>query len=223
MSERLQDICLCMIITLAGQKGGAGKTTLAIGLSVEWMRRGKKVLLVDADPQATALTWAGLAAELEQAAPSVVAMGDNLRKTLPGVAKDYDLVVVDTPGRQTKRVVGAIMLADLVILPAQPSPADVWALAGTIDVIEEAREIRPDIRAVLVINGRTRTAIGAGARPVLEETGYPVLRTEIGRRTAFAESLATGQGVTAYQSGSVAALEIRNLVDEVGELMGGDE
>ena len=209
-----------MIVTLAGQKGGAGKTTLAIGMAVEWMRRGKKVLLVDADPQATALTWAGLAAELEQQAPSVVAMGDNLRKTLPSLAKDYDLIVVDTPGRQTKRVVGAIMLADLVVLPAQPSPADVWALAGTLDVIEEAREIRPSIHAVLVVNGRTRTAIGAGARSALEETGYPVLKTEIGRRTAFAESLATGQGVTAYQSGSLAALEIRKLVDELEERLG---
>ncbi len=204
-----------MVITLAGQKGGAGKTTIAYCLAVEWMRRGRKVLLVDADPQGTALTWAGLAAEQGHDAPTVVGMGDNLRQALPAMAEGYDVTVIDTPGRQNKRLVGALMLSDTVLLPCQPSPADVWALATTLDVVTEAQNLRPDLRVGLVVNGTTRTAVSTGTRAALEQTGFPVLGRGLGRRVAFVEAMAAGQGVTAYQPGSVASLELRNLVDDV--------
>lgn len=75
--------------------------------------------------------------------------------------------------------------------------------------------MRPELRTGLVVNGRTRTAIGAGTRSALEQVGYPVLRTELGRRVAHPEAMAAGLGVTSYQPGSVAALEVRNLVDDV--------
>ena len=203
-----------MLITLAGQKGGAGKTTIAFCAAVEWMRRGRKVLLVDADPQATALTWAGLATELGHPTPAVVGLGDNLRQALPSMAEAYDVTIIDTPGRQNRRLVGALMLSDVVLLPCQPSPADVWALGTTLDVVTEARDLKPSLRAGLIVNGLMRTAVSSSTKSALQQTGYSVVG-ELGRRVAFVEAMAAGQGVTAYQPSGAAAREMRNLIDAV--------
>ena len=210
-----------MILTLAGQKGGTGKSTLAVHLAAEWQARGARVLLADLDPQGTALTWAEVAAEAGHAAPDVIAIGDNVRAALPGLAAGYDVTILDTAGRQGRRLAGALALADVALVPCQPSPADVWALTGTVELIDQVRELRPDLIAAIVINGRQRTALGAAARDALAAVGLPVARSELGRRVAFAEALAAGLGVTHYDRGD-AALELGRLADEIEALAGLD-
>jgi chromosome partitioning protein len=204
-----------MIIAIAGQKGGAGKSTVAVHLAAEWHRRGLRVLLVDADPQATALTWAEVAAEGPSSPPNVISMGDNLRRQLSNVAESYDITVIDCPGRLSKRQAGALMVADIAVIPCGPSTPDVWAVAESVDLIREVQELRQDLQAVVVINRKTRTTEGRLARESLEALGLPVLLAELGLRVAFSEALAAGLGVTEYAGGSDAAAELRHLADEI--------
>jgi chromosome partitioning protein len=209
-----------MILTLAGQKGGTGKSTLAINLAVEWMRRGKRVLLVDADPQGTSLTWSNVAAEAGIKAPTVIAMGDNLRQALPEVAATSDVTIIDTAGRQSKRMAGALMVADLALLPCRPYPSDVWALAESVETVRTVQEMRSDLVAAIVINGKeARTALGRGAREAVASAGLPVLQADICQRIAFAEACAVGKGVTTYAPKTPAAAELRAVVDELEAIM----
>ena len=108
------------------------------------------------------------------------------------------------------------MVADIVVLPCGPSPLDAWALVAGLDLVERAQQLRPELRAVVLITRKVaRTSLGAGARETLEGSGLPVLTTELGYRVAYQEAPAAGLGVTAYDPRSQAAKEVRALVDEL--------
>lgn len=210
-----------MIVAMVSEKGGVGKSTLACHLAAEWHRRGRTVLVVDCDPQGTALTWADVAAEGGHVGPVVVACGDAVRATVERLAPSYDVVVIDTPGRLSRRQGGALMVADVVLVPCGASTADVWSATSTIDAVERARELRPELLARLALNRiDARTAQGRAAREALASVPIPTLATSLSSRVAFSEALAVGRGVTEHAGGSSAATELRRLADEVEDLHG---
>lgn len=207
-----------MIVALTGQKGGAGKSTVAVNLAAEAVARGLRVLLVDADPQATARTWAAVAARHGHPIPTIVAMGAEMHRPeqLPQLARGYDLAVVDCAPRADETQRAALLVADLAVLPCGPSAFDAWALTSSLDLVQEARRLRPDLAAaVLVTRKQGRTALGQGARDVLASGGLPVLASELGYRVAYQEAAASGQGVSTYAPRGEAAAEVRALLDEV--------
>ena len=207
-----------MIVALTGQKGGVGKSTLAICIAAELMLRRHKVLLVDADPQGTIRTWGEVAAEAGQTTPSIVSMGSTMHRPeqLPTVRQGYDDVVIDCPPRHGDIQRSALMVADMAILPCGPSSADAWALAASIDLINEARALRPELEVRIAITRKQgRTALGRSAREELAKSGIELLKTEVGYRVAFAESLGAGLGVTAYAPRDAASEETRALVGEL--------
>lgn len=207
-----------MIVAYVGQKGGAGKSTLAIATACELLLRGHRVLLVDADPQGSARTFAAIAAEAGHQAPTVVAMGAELHRPeqLPQLAQGFDHVVIDAPGRQGAIQRAALMVADLAILPVGPSPLDVWSLAESVGLVKEAQVIRPQLAAAVVVNRKDpRTVLGRTVRASLEGLGLPTLEAEISLRIAMAEAPAAGQGVTAYAPQDAAAAEVRAFVSEI--------
>lgn len=207
-----------MIVALAGQKGGVGKSTIAVALAAEALVRGRSVLLVDADPQGTARTWGEEATQAGHPSPTVVAMGATMHRPeqLPKVRAGFDLVVVDCPPRAGDVQRSALMVADVAILPCGPSAADAWALASSIELVTEARTLRPELRAgVLLTRVQARTTLGKSAREVLAETGLAVLESELGYRVAYQEALAAGLGVTTYAPHDAAADEVRALLDEL--------
>lgn len=207
-----------MIVAVAGQKGGAGKSTTAVCIAMAAIERGFTVLLVDADPQATARTWGDVATEAGRQAPSVIAMGAQMHKAdqLPRIARAFEWVIIDCPPRAGDVQRSALMVADLVVLPCGPSAADAWGLAGSLELVSEAQIVRPDlIAAVLLTRVQSRTALGKGARGVLVEAGFPVLRAELGYRVAYQECLAAGHGATGYAPKDRAAQEVRDLFNEV--------
>jgi chromosome partitioning protein len=206
------------IIACTGQKGGSGKSTVALSLASELVARGLRVLLVDADPQGTARTWGAVALEAGQTAPTVVSMGADLYRPgqLPALVGGFDWVLIDTPPRHSETQRAALMVADLALLPCGPSASDAWALAESVDLVRAAQQVRPDLNASVLLTRKVAgTAIGKSARDVLGEAGLPVLRSELGFRVAYQEAPAAGLGPAQYAPGSEAAAEVRALTEEV--------
>lgn len=210
---------MAIVIAVANLKGGAGKSTVALALATTLHGAGHRVLLVDTDSQGTARAWAAVAADAEHDGPPVVGVeGKSLRRDLERVARGFDVVIVDTAPRLGAEVRPALLVADLVVLPVVPGAGDVWALRTTLDVIDEARDARPDLRVGLVLNRATRTALSSITATSLEATGIPLLGS-LGDRVAFGEALAAGRGVIEHAPGSKAAEEVTELVRTVLKTM----
>src|ERR1700675_1577485 len=111
------------VIALLNQKGGVGKTTLSVHLAAA-LATGKRVLLVDADPQRSALDWSAQR-QAEKMFPVIGLPTKNLYRELAPMSKDYDWIVIDGPPRANDIAKAAIAASDLVIIPVQPSPFDV--------------------------------------------------------------------------------------------------
>ena len=207
-----------MIITLSSLKGGTGKTSLSVHLAHVIALSGKRVLLIDADPQASASDWAA-AREDKPPFPVVGMARDNLHRDLADLTADYAHTVIDTPPRVSALARSAILAADLVLIPVQPSSYDVWAAAETVKLVEEAQQFKPDIKAAFVINRRiVNTSIGAEVGSALSDYSLPVLDASIAQRVSIAEASA-GYTVLEDAPKSAAADEVRSLAQNILKFM----
>lgn len=203
------------MISILNQKGGVGKTTLAIHISHALVLKGFKVLLVDGDPQGSARDWAA-ARDAEPLFPVVGLDRPTIHRDLPALMQDFDHAVIDGPPRVSDLARSAIIAADLVVVPIQPSPYDVWAADEIIKLIQEASVFKEKLKSVFVINRRiAKTAIGRDVVEALEQYPIPVLKTSISQRVAFAESAATGSTVLETDRTGPAAKEVMALVNEL--------
>lgn len=210
-----------MILAWAGQKGGAGKSTLAIATAAELHRLGYRTLLIDADPQGTSTTWGNVAAEVAEdepnfTFPTVISMGENLKEQVPGLAKNYDFTVIDCPGRIDKAQRAALTIADIALIPVTPDTSDVWALSGSIELIEHAKDFRDDLKCFLVLNKiHASTAEAETARETFLPAGIPIFDAQLGQRVTFTRFASVGLGVVDYEPGKKAARETKALVQEI--------
>lgn len=202
-----------MIIGVLQQKGGVGKTTLALNLAAAYAKEGLKVLVVDADPQGSALAWSSV----REAPPifSVIGMPKpTLHKELPAIAADYDLVIIDGAPRVNELARSAILASNYVLMPVQPSPFDVWSCHEIVQLIKEAQQFRPEISAGFVVNRKIgNTAIARDLASAFSEQPFPLLTKTITQRVAFAEAAAQGMTVIETAGGSPAAWEIYELAE----------
>jgi chromosome partitioning protein len=207
-----------MIISVENQKGGVGKTTLAIHIAQALAMSNFSVLLVDADPQGSARDWA--AARENEPAFSVIGLDrPTLHRDLPAIASNYDHVVIDGPPRVTDLARSVIIAADLVVIPVQPSPYDVWAASDVVGLIKEASVFKENLKSVFVINRKiVNSAIGRDVVDALSSYEIPVLKSAVCQRIIFAESAATGMTVLETNAKSSAAKEIKALVNELMEI-----
>lgn len=204
-----------MIISFLNQKGGTGKTTLSINVAHGLLLLGNRVLVVDSDPQGSARDWAA-ARDKEPLFPVIGIDRPVLHKELPNIAKDYDFVVIDGPPRVYELARSAIMATELVIVPVQPSPYDVWAAEEIIGLTREASLFKENLKSVFVINRKiSNTVIGRDVKDALNQYEIETLEPPITQRVIFAETAASGSTVLEAEPRGRAAGEIRQLVQSI--------
>lgn len=209
-----------MIISVLNQKGGVGKTTMAVHLATALAQSGKRALMVDADPQGSALDWSATR-QGDGLFPVIGLPKATLHRELPKLAVDYGAIVVDGPPRVYDVARSAILASDLVLIPVQPSPYDVWAAKEIVDLITEASAFKENLKTAFVINRKiVNTAIGRDVIEALSEyKTVPVLKSQVCQRVSFAESAAQGKTVLETERDSLASQEVRSLFKEVMELL----
>lgn len=204
---------MARIVTVAQQKGGAGKTTLAAHLAVTWAKDGLKVGVVDIDPQASLTKWFAERARVKDAVPIELRCvgGWRVQAEVEKLAKLVDIVVVDSPPHAETESKIAVRTADLVLVPAQPSPMDLWATKVTLDLA------RTEKRPALVILNRmpARGKLADQMRMKYAELGAPVADTVLGSRVAFASSMLEGKGITEQGGAGAAGAEMKTRAAEI--------
>jgi chromosome partitioning protein len=204
-----------MIIGVLNQKAGVGKTTIAVNVAAVLAKAGNRVLLVDADPQGSALAWSAVR-EVEPIFPVVGMPTPRLHRGLPDVARDYDHVVIDGASRVSELSRAAIMASDVVVVPVQPSPYDVLASADVAGLIREAQAFKEAPRAAFALNRKiVNTTIGRNVAGALAVFGFQVLDVALHQRVIYAESAAQGLSVIEAAPASEAAREVALLAKAI--------
>lgn len=199
------------VITVAQQKGGAGKTTIAANLAVVLARRGKRVVLLDTDPQGSLGRWFLARRELgEPGLEFSTASAWGVSYECDKLRKSFDYIFVDTPPKIDSDLKPAIRESDLVIVPVSASQVDVWATEGVLDL---ARREKAEVMVVLN-RAKAGTRVAAEVEAALKGLGTERAGTILGHRVAFPETMGCGKGVMERGKGAWSD-EIEALTDEM--------
>ncbi len=207
-------------ITVAQQKGGAGKSTITAQLAVTYAQAGKRVGIVDIDPQGSLAMWFEVRKMLvdDQGAgiTFLQASGWRLSTELDRMKRDLDVILVDSPPHAETDVRIAVRAADLILVPMQPTPLDLWATQPTLDLAKKEKS-----QAIVVFN-RTppKGKLVDAVKAKILQAELPVAETVLGNRVAFAASMMEGKGVVETNPRHTATKEIKALAAEIGAKLG---
>jgi chromosome partitioning protein len=213
------------LIAVTHPKGGVGKTTTTMVLSAQLAEQGYKVLVADCDAQASASAWANAAPEGKPFSAAVVnlsAYAGKVHREIQKQLDNYDFIIVDCPpGLDALSPQSVLLVADLVIVPMPPSPADLWACLGAIRLIERGTDLNPALIARLLPNRVVRTSLSNAIMRELAEFGIPLMSSRLTNRTAYQEAVVSGVSVSALGRDAKAAKdEVSALANEVLALLG---
>lgn len=209
------------IIAILNQKGGSGKTTLATNLARCLQLGGDSVLLIDSDPQGSARDWH---AASEGAYLSVVGLDrPTLDKDIQAIKGQHDWLIVDGAPQIENIAVAAIKCADVVLIPVQPSPYDIWSCADLVEILQTRQQVtNGQPKAAFVVSRLIKnTQVGREIREILEEYALPVFQHCTTQRVAYVTSASQGQSVLDAEPKGEAAQEIQQIATELQEFCNG--
>lgn len=208
-----------MIISILNQKGGTGKTTLAVNMAHEYTLRKHPTLLVDSDSQGSALRWH------EESGGELIDLTclpvNTLDKDVVKFKDRYQRIIIDGIPSMCRLTVCAIKAANLIIIPVQPSPYDIWATADLVQLVHERIEMTEGrTKAVFLISRKIKgTNIGKEVNDLLSEYNLPIMKHGTTQRVAYATTVQHGSTVVDIKEGTHdARIEIQNIVNEIEEL-----
>ena len=207
-------------IAVLNQKGGSGKTTISTNLAYALHEEGDSVMLIDADPQGSARDWNE--ANAGELLPVVGLDRETLPKDLDAISGGYDWIVIDGTPQIARLSAVAVRIADLVLIPVQPSPYDIWSCADLVDIVKARQEVtegKPKA-AFIVSRAITNTKLSSEVTEALRGYHLPVLKARTVQRVAYPTTAALGRTVF-DQPDSAAHKEIISIREEVKEFVNG--
>jgi chromosome partitioning protein len=211
------------IIVLANQKGGAGKTNVAVHLAGSCVRHGYKTLLIDADPQGTATKW--ISQSDEEAVFKIRVMGlamagQKIAKEVKQYVDDYDVIIADCPPAVDSPIPQVmLMIADLALVPIIPNPGDLWAATDLLEMAERIQLSNSDLEIRIVasnVRGNLALTKVALLNMAKMRESAPLMKAMLHQRSVYVESMLAGDSVHYFgQSAKLAIAEVEALYDEV--------
>ena len=209
--------CFMKIISILNQKGGSGKTTLTTNLAFALVKAKHKVLIVDSDPQGSARDWNN---ETGGDIVSVVGLDrPSLAKDIKAVSNGYDFVLIDGAPQLSDQMAAAIRVSDVVLIPVQPSPYDIWATSSLVEAIKQRQELGASLKAFFVVSRAIKnTKLAEEVKGALQAYELPLLNCGTTQRVAYSNTAATGETVFQSQD-KKAQIEMTNIANELLELL----
>jgi chromosome partitioning protein len=209
---------MSFVISFLNQKGGVGKSTLSINIAACFGLLQQKVLLIDADKQATSSTWASLRTETPF---QVVSMSrENMARDALSLAAGYDFAIIDGPPQAESISRSCIVASDLVVVPIEPGGASRWSSDLTVRQLKEAAELKPTLKCGFVVSRKIGTTVlGRDTRSMAADAGIPIFDTEIEQRVAYAEALTMGKTIFEWMGRGPAVAEIQSLTHELLDVL----
>lgn len=208
------------VICIGNEKGGCGKSTITANLAVEAVKDGLKVLVIDSDVQQSSIDFRSIRGEMDSL-PQFQAVS-NTKNTIHLDIKsfnNFDLILIDAGGRDSKVFRSAILACDFMLIPVLPSQYDIWATEGTVETLNEARTYK-EINSGFILNQViVNTTVAKEALEALEGFNIPLLHARLCSRVAYKQSIGEGKGVSEYDTTGKASSEIKALWQEIKELV----
>lgn len=212
------------LMCLVQEKGGAGKSTCCNLLAAALGERGYRTLVADCDAQGTTTAWAKAAPD-DMPFPATVinlsAYEGKVHREIQKQLSNYDFILIDCPPSiDSPATQSALLISDLAIIPIPSSPADALATAGMVRLLERAKTINQELKAVILPNRLARTRLSNIVLKEMEGFAIPLMTSRLTNRTAYQEAVIAGVSVSALgRHARVAAGEIHTLTDEVLKLL----
>lgn len=211
-----------MILLVGSEKGGTGKTTIAVNLAALRASRGRDVLLIDTDPQGSASYWVQTRDEAG-IAPRVACIqkfGKGLQQEVGDLARRYQDIIIDAGGRDSIELRAAMVVADVVLIPVQASQFDLWTLQRMSDLIGQAHGFNPNLKPMVILSRAvTNKAVAdtsEAAEHIREVDNLPLCVSVVRDRISYRRAASNGQGVIEYAPiDQKAKLEVESLYNEV--------
>lgn len=213
-----------MILTVGGIKGGSGKTTISTNLAVMFSQSGKDVLFVDADDQGTATDfshWRNETMNGEMGYTAIQLKGAAVRTETQKLAQKYDVVIIDTGGRDTTSQRAALVVSNILLVPFIPRSFDIWTIEKVTRLVKEAKIYNPELNACAFINrADARGSHNDDAKNlIIDETVFTFIDAPIGNRNAVSLASSRGLGVIEYKPKDSKAIgEMEQLFKKIQSL-----